>query len=103
MTYNEALSILQDRQEKKIGNNTHLVRRGNKISIRLHKTFVLTLCENGTYVITSGGFRTRTTKDRINKYSPIKVYQKDFEWFVGETKFFDGLEVSATGEVLNAA
>jgi len=38
-----------------------------------------------------------TTKDRINQYSPVRVYQRDFTWYVKingkEYQFMDGMVV----------
>lgn len=104
MTFHEAAAILGKKNEKKIGNNTHLVRRGpDAIAVRLHKTDVVTLHASGKYTLTSGGWRSSTTKARINKYAPVRVYQENFGWFIGAVPFFDGIEVSATGTILNAA
>ena len=51
-----------------------------------HKTAVVKDTIN-EIILNSGGWETKTTKDRINAYAyennlPFRVYQKDFEWFV---------------------
>lgn len=40
--------------------------------------------KNGEYRLTSGGWQTSTTKERINQYTPrgVKVIQRDYEWYV---------------------
>jgi len=36
------------------------------------------------YMLDSCGYKTKTTKERINRYIPsgFKVYQEDFEWYI---------------------
>jgi hypothetical protein len=103
MTCHEAAAVLGNRDSRKIGNNTYLERiDANTVGIRLHGTIVVSIHNNGRYTLNGGGYRTRTTKDRINEYAPVKVYQKAFAWFVGDVPFFDGMEVDRTGKVLNA-
>jgi len=66
---------------KKIGNNTYAERREpGKIAIRLHKTDVVTYYEDGSIVLRNGGFRTPTTKDRINEHSPVRLSQHKSVW-----------------------
>lgn len=49
---------------------------------RLHRTDVVTRLANGTFVLTSGGWQTSTTRDRINQYSPACLYQTNGEWYL---------------------
>src|SRR5262249_27597834 len=55
-------------------NNTRLIRCGDDYAVVLHSTAVVTIHQDGTYTLRTGGWRTVTTKDRINKYSPARVY-----------------------------
>ena len=101
MTWFKAQSMLTGRckEQRKLGNNTWLVRRGNDFAIKLHYTDVVTIHQDGTYTLQTGGWHTVTTKARINEYAPCRVWQKDFEWFVGDKhEFFDGMRVDATGQ-----
>ncbi len=46
-------------------------------------------------MISDCGYRTRTTKERINRYllEDMRLYQKDYDWYLevdGETIEFDG-------------
>jgi hypothetical protein len=98
MTYAEAVSMVQgktNRKTRKIGNNTYAeIEYDNSVSIRLHGTSVVRFYPNGLVKLNSGGWRTSTTKDRINKYSPVSVYQKNFEWFLRDhTPFEDNILV----------
>jgi hypothetical protein len=84
-----------NRKTRKIGNNTYAeIEYDNSVSIRLHGTSVVRFYPNGLVKLNSGGWRTSTTKDRINKYSPVSVYQKNFEWFLRDhTPFEDNILV----------
>ncbi len=53
-------------QEKKIAANTHLLRVGEDISVKLYNTIVLTFRPNNTVTINTAGWTTPTTKGRIN-------------------------------------
>lgn len=107
MRYNDAVQmLLTARSEgagKPIGNNTRLVRiDANTVAVRLHGTNVVMIHNDGTYTLQAGGWRTVTTKQRINKYSPARVSQKNWAWNVGGFQFFDGIRVDGAGRVLNA-
>ena len=100
MTYDEAVKMVRgktNRKERKIGNNTYAhIEYDDSVSICLHGTVVVRFFPNGLVRLHSGGWRTHTTKDRINKYSPVRVYQKNFEWFLQDgTPFEDKMLVSA--------
>lgn len=91
----------------KMENNTRLINMGSHFSVRLHRTNVVDLYHDGSYVIRTGGWYSVTTKNRINKYTPqnVYVYQEDFEWFIshknGETPFFEDAKFNEEGELLN--
>lgn len=79
---------------KKIANNTYRVDYGNKEAIRLHDTNIITYDHDKfNIILNSGGYQTRTTKDRLNKYLPygVSIEQKNFEWFVVDTRNSMGL------------
>jgi len=93
MTYAEVLALVHgktNRQERKIGNNTYAeIEHDKSISVRLHGTDVVRFYANGLVKLNSGGWRTHTTKQRINKYSPVKIFQKNFEWFLSDGRPFE--------------
>lgn len=67
---------------------------------RLHHTDVVTIRANGDVVLDSGGWKTPTTKERINACVPglIRVFQNKGLWFVtkeGQSviPFFDGMTI----------
>jgi hypothetical protein len=98
LTYQDCINLTQKRDRRKLCNNTYLikVRSGDSFNfhIVLHNTAVVIIFPSGKYQLNSGGWKTPTTKDRINMYSPVKVYQKKHIWYVSDQIFFDGYTVS---------
>ena len=50
--------------------------------ITLHSTIVVGAFADGSFMLNSGGYRTVTTKERLNRFSPVIVHQKKGEWLV---------------------
>jgi len=85
-TYTETREALNDRDSRKIANNTTLVDLGDgSIGLRLHSTCVVTFNADGSLVLATGGWQTVTTKDRINRVIRAHgwtLYAKAREWFL---------------------
>jgi hypothetical protein len=83
MNYEKAKEILGSRDSKKIGNNTYLVACALGIGLKLHDTIVLHFAPSGVVTVRTGGWRSVTTKSRINEYLPggFRIIQKDYSWF----------------------
>ena len=102
MTHAEAVTMVRGKSNanrRKVGNNTYAeILSDDTVAIKLHSTYVVKINPNGTYTLNSGGWQTSTTKDRINQYSPVRVYQRKFEWYISlngkEYPFMDGMVVS---------
>jgi len=86
---------------KVIANNTLRINYTDGTeAVRLHDTDVVTKETGGIFCLNSGGWRTLTTKERINRYSPARLYQRKGLWYIGEVVFFDGIKVNEAGEVV---
>jgi len=102
MTHSEAVSMVHGKRNakrRKVGNNTYAeILHDNSVGIMLHSTYVVKIHPDNTYTLQTGGWQTVTTKDRINQYSPVRVYQRKYEWFVKingkEFPFMEGMVVS---------
>ncbi|MFM7980647.1 MAG: hypothetical protein ACKPKO_15140, partial [Candidatus Fonsibacter sp.] len=99
----EAVSMVRGKTKwvtrRKIGNNTYAsILPDGSVGITLHSTIVVRIHEDGSYTLSNGGWQTITTKDRINKYCPYYVFQKNYEWFVklpdGTVPFYSGMVIS---------
>lgn len=98
MNHTEATNMVlgkTNRGQRKIGNNTYAyIECDGTVAIELHGTKIVRFFPNGLVQLNSGGWRTHTTKKRINKYSPVGIYQKKYEWFLSDdTPFEDGMLV----------
>ncbi len=131
MTYEEADALLRGRcrNRRKIANNTYLIRGGSAptggwhrdasgdmvrekksvLLVRLRVTNVVTYGPDGRVWLSHGGYQTRTTKDRINRFGPdgVRIFQRNYAWFVDLPRmsmscvpFLSGMEVSGVGEEL---
>lgn len=104
-SYKTAKELLGNRTRRKLENNTYLeTREDGSLAVKLHQTDVVIYKENGDMVLTSGGWKTMTTKDRINKYTRWgTVTQKNNQWFLkGSFVFVDGVTITAKGAVKGA-
>lgn len=102
LTYDEAQAMMSKARNgrRKLENNTWLEERtfpveftDSKVvghcakrlrpeyAVRLHDTDVVTLHPDGSYTLDSGGWRTVTTKARINHYAPGSVGSDRGQWF----------------------
>lgn len=90
MNYQDAIQLIGKRKSKKLANNTYLQKRGGNIAVMLHSTDIIIFHPDGKIVFNTGGWRTATTKDRINRFSPVYVTQTAGIWYIGNKIFADG-------------
>ena len=110
MTYQGAERLYAKARDKgagkPLGRHTRLeyigeTTDGKTFGIRYHGTYFVLINDNGTFTLNSGGWRTMTTKARINEYSPVYIFQRKGDWFIEEgVHFFDGVKVNAGGAIL---
>lgn len=109
LSYNDAKSIFE-RARNQIkgapwGYATRIVRTNMGYGVKHHDTVILEICRENNldvYYYNTKGWRSRTTKDRLNKYGPLRIFQQKGVWYVnldgsdagyGETRvgYHDGL------------
>ena len=72
----------------------------NCSTVKLHGNSIATFDHNLKAVkLSSCGWETVTTKSRLNAildcfFRSLRVYAKDFIWYIGEDKFFDGYTIA---------
>ena len=81
----EGITMAQVREVRGVATNIFTDAEGTHI--QYHSTRVVTLHKDGSVTLRTGGWRTSTTRLRMNQTFnqfglPLKVYQKDYEWFV---------------------
>jgi hypothetical protein len=109
-TYREASVYLGGKIERPIPRSergmksvNRIVRRDEKtIALHMHATDVVTWKDDGTTVLDSGGWKTPTTKERIQDFAAVRIVQARGEWYIcadGEHVgvFADGMCIMADG------
>lgn len=72
-TFESALAWLGKRDTRKVANNTYLQRRSEgRLAVKLHNTDILTFHPDGSVVFTTGGWKTMTTKERMNRFGTAR-------------------------------
>ena len=90
-------------------NNTSAIHDGDTWMVKLHDTVIFKMVENksgNVITLRSGGWRTVTTKKRINEAFrtvgvALNLFQEDGEWFVyniaSNIPFYDGMTFTGLG------
>lgn len=74
---------MAETRKRKIDNNTYLlVHDDGSYGIKLHATEIITFYPNGDVKLNSGGWRTPTTKARMNDLSGACIFQHKGLWTV---------------------
>ena len=102
-TYADAAALLGSVTMRKIGHNTYLERGlGASIGVRFHATTVVRFHADGTMTLDAQGYRTSTTKERMNRYLPdgYRIFQKAGTWRLdtphgGTEDYRDGVTLRA--------
>lgn len=90
-----------------VANNTieYHMPNGEK-RIRLHHTDIIYFLPNGDIRLNTGGWQTVTTKDRLNGFSPARIYSENGIWYCNymskEYPYQDGIILHENGTVSNA-
>lgn len=88
-----------------IANNTVEYHQTGKRVIRLHQTDIITFHKNHI-ILNSGGWKTITTKDRLNRFQSLcNIYQGKGIWYAKtktgmESVFYDGIKILNTGRII---
>ena len=87
MTYQQLDQYLGVKQERPaLEPNTRIRRYGPVIAVLLHDHKILTYYQSGEVELNSCGYRTVTTKRRMNQYlDGYYVTQQNFKWLVQNT------------------
>jgi hypothetical protein len=87
-------SILKGRGSCPLGHNTSLTAGENNVYyVVYHRTRILAYHFDGAIIADCSGFRTNTTKDRLNYLTNRHIYQKKFVWYVGLLPYYDGVNL----------
>ena len=77
----EACQAFENARNYKKDNTQVIAHNENKIRMYLHGNFIAFKGKDGTY-ISSAGYRTRTTKERLNGLTGVHIQQRDYVWYL---------------------
>lgn len=103
-SYQQALELLnsgRNKTNKKIATNTFLILNpeDQSISVKLHDTDIVKYYKNGIIELNSGGWRSMTTKDRLQAYSPADISNEKNQWYIQGQLFYDGIKIDSQGNL----
>lgn len=83
MNYETAKNMYENSRKRKLAGHTYLIKTERGYGIKFWDTVIVEYHSDGVIVLDTGGYFTRTTKSRINQFTEnIRVYQKDFNWYI---------------------
>lgn len=97
LTVDDLRAHLNGRSSRQLANNTTVeVDEDGTIAVRLHATRILAFHPDGSFTVDSGGWRTVTTKQRLNALMPAgyRISSEQHAWRIstpdGVFDFEDG-------------
>ena len=101
-SYNAARVFLAGRVTRKAAHNTFVRCVTEGYAVRYHKTDVVTFKADGRVIINTGGWDTRTTRDRIRSCG-IQCFRfngvTSITWAKNDWVLYDGLTLHPDGTV----
>jgi hypothetical protein len=110
--YKVLQSKLGNRDSKKVANHTYLCRYWARvedyIALKLHQTEIVKVYKNGKIQLSSGGWRTNTTKQRFNAFFSdyglgYAIWQDNSIWYLATDNkkyyFEDNMNIGARGSI----
>ncbi len=109
MEYKKAVEMARSARSaadgKPVANNTRLVMRGDSVALRLHSTDIVLFKPRGAVVLNSGGWKTVTTKARMNEFA-ARVWSERGTWHASvygkSAPFADGMTFYPSGKITGA-
>ena len=95
-TYADWDAFLGKKIFRKVENNTEIQQCGlighpKVFVLYLHGHKIATWTEDGLIELRDGGYKSNTTKARLNQFVPVNIYQKDYVWYIGDVPFENGV------------
>ena len=84
----EAVDRFLNRSEFKKSNMSVSIEEGITY-LKLHNNKIAALLTDGRMWISNAGWRSNTTKERLNGLPNVRIHQKNWEWFLNG-KVWDG-------------
>lgn len=108
LTFESCTNLIKNRETKKLANNTYLKKENGNFVVTFHETGIVTVLPDDSLILTTDGYRTKTTKIRLNEYIGNRIYQKNSIWYITGNNtsddgipFYDGITIDKNGNLLN--
>jgi len=100
MNFYQTFEAMAKTRKRKLAGNTYLVvREDGGYGVKLHDTEIVIHYPDRT-VFHSGGWKTATTKDRMNAFSDHRIHAKKGVWYIDSHPYADGVTVYDDGRVV---
>mgnify|MGYP000952736907 CR=1 FL=1 len=76
----------------KIDDSCYMKRDDTSISIFLDGFEIVTYHSNGVVEIKNHGYYNLRFKRYLSQLSPVKIVQKEYQWYLGEQVFFSSMK-----------
>lgn len=93
MTYSNLTRVMGDRDTKVLAYKTLavLTPTSDEVVVFHHDSVIARIFQDGGLAVTSGGWRSSTTKGRLNQIlsdnsTNYRIFQKNYQWFVRNTE-----------------
>lgn len=82
--FQQAEQFLGKKSDRPLENNTRLIRLDdNTIVVKYHQTNIVTYYRwRDDVLLNNGGWFTLTTRDRMERYTTVRIAQRKFKWYV---------------------
>jgi hypothetical protein len=80
----EAVDRFLNRSEFRKSNMSVTIEEGITY-LKLHNNKIAALLADGRMWISNAGWRSNTTKERLNGLPGVNIYQRNWEWFLNDT------------------
>lgn len=78
---------------KKLSHNTYLIKQDDTFIVTLHANMILRINPDKVEHF-NGGWNSKTTKDRLNEFGHLNIFQKKYVWYSGDkVEFVNGVAV----------
>ena len=78
----EIVAAFMNRETRRIGNSYT-----DGTTLYLHGNAIARWDEFGKLWITNAGWKSNTTKERLNGLPGVKIYQKNFDWYLNDWRW----------------
>ena len=77
----EAVSAFLERKPFR-KSNMSVEANGNEFRLKLHGNTIASIDELGVLSVSNAGWRSNTTKERLNGIPGVRVHQRNWNWFL---------------------